>query len=267
MRLSLTIEQLEKAGCIIDVFSESEREYPAGTITTKVGKLANVPCDAYAPDEEATLYADVSFNGQPRDKVLVTFEVIAPVLGSIDYLTATTNSSGVAKLTYRIPGATGNDWLFGKWLVIATCSIQDVTQNDTLPFDVGWIVEITDLWTTYDGGNTTTFYTGDTKMDFGVIVKNIALISKYVKIAVIVKDVGNVPIAKFVVTVDSLPAGVYCNPEETYIYMYFATVPDWSYVGAATVYASVLTDTPQNGGIAYCPSMSTGITIKLGPRP
>lgn len=262
-----TIDQSEKLGCILDLFSEGERDYPPGTITPVTGRGAppNKPCDAYAPGENVTVYVEVTYNGAPVNNILVGFEARGPGPTTWAFATDLTNDTGIATMSFTIPVPDLNPWLFGHWIVIATARICGVVQNDTLPFNVGWIVEIVSLYTTYDGVAETTFYQCDQKMDVGVVLKNIASIPKPVYVVVTVYDECGVPIETFTLYWASLPEGAYCHPESTAVYMAWLEVPCWAFVGKGKVCANVFTDYPRNFGIPYCPEKCVDITIKQTP--
>ena len=255
------------AGGILDLFSETEREYPKGTTTTFIGKMAGTPCDSYAPGEDVTVFAEVTYNGAPVNHVLVAFEAIDPKGYSWTYRTAETDDTGIATVSFRIPVPDELPWLFGHWNVNATCMLVDVKLSDYMEFSVGWILEITDLSTTYAGEPETTFYQGDEVMDVKITLKNIALIMKPVHLVVTVYDEPGVPIFRQIAYQSDIPAGAFCSPTTTYHYIYFMKIPMWAFVGKGKVYVSAYTDLPKNFGVPYCPEVSADITIKEYPRP
>ena len=253
-------------GGILDLFSEAEREYPKGTITEFIGELPGEPCDSYAPGEEVTVFAEVTYNGAPANNVFVSFEAIDPLGYSWTYRTDETNDTGIATVSFRIPVPDEMPWLFGHWNVNATCIVGDVKLSDYMQFSVGWILEITGVSTTYAGEPEITFYQGDELMDATITLKNIALITKPVHLVVTVYDELGVPIFRQIAYQSAIEAGAFCSPTTTYHYLYFMKIPMWAFVGKGKVYANAYTDLPKNFGVPYCPEKSADITIKIYPR-
>lgn len=255
-------------GGIIDLYSEAQREYPKGTTTTFIGEKDDVPCDSYAPGEEVTVFAKVTYNGAPVNNILVAFEALDPDNKTWTYRTGRTNDAGITTVSFRIPVPDEMPWLFGHWEVVATCMLGDVKLMDTMPYSVGWMLDIVDdsLITTYNGVPTSEFFQGDDKVDFEFTVKNIALITKPVYIVVTVYDELGVPVEQWMSYDAAVQAGEFCNPSTTVFELQFATIPLWAFVGKGTVYANLYTELPKDGGVPYCPEESVEITIKQGPR-
>ena len=258
------IPQKERLGCILDIYTGNTRF--CGQWTPNVGKGLNENADAFAPGDWVWLYADVTYNGAPVNHLLVTFEVWDNTNSCVTYRVAETNKDGIANTSFRIP-VPCDVQLFGKWLVMASAKVQDVKQMDFLKFDVGWILEITDAWTTFEGKAETTFYRPCDDIDFHIVVKNIAWISKNVTIVIVVYDECHVPLGQVIVR-KTIAGGAYCSPNNEPIDLIETIhVPQWAYIGGGKVYYNLLTALPSECGVAYSPEYSTDIAIALGPRP
>jgi hypothetical protein len=121
-------------GLSIDLYTQYP--YPYG------GQGAHMPSDMFAPQQQVELFARVEYNEYPVQQKLVGFEIRHG-----DYVfwrEATTDSDGVAHVSFRIPWPCENpkDEIFGKWYVIATVEVAETVKNDTLGFWVWWPVEI-----------------------------------------------------------------------------------------------------------------------------
>ena len=228
---------------LVDVYTQKE---------PYSGKGLNQPSDAFAPQEEVQLYAYVSYHGDPVANKLVAFQVNDPTGETHLYRTNNTDENGVATISFRIPTTP----TFGDWTVYATVDIAEQTVNDTLTFKVGWIIEITEVKTVDDYGNTKTTFTKDEHIYFNVTVQNIAFTSKETTLTIVVYDEVGVPIGQ--VTLQDWMIG----PGRTEIFVIDLQIPSWAYVGVATVYTNAYTDTPQDGGTPYCPEAYATFMIK-----
>ena len=257
------IEQRARVGCILDLYTSENRF--CGQTTPYVGKGPNEPCDALSPDVNITLFAEVTWNGKPVMHVLVAFEVLENTTGTpkcVLYRTAETDKDGIAKTWFRVPTPC-EEQLFGKWIAIVSAKIQEVEQKDTMPFDVGYLITLVEVWTIGpDGESKDTFIAPCDMIGIGIAAKNIAWIKKSVKFVVVVYDDCDVPIGQVVFGV-SVAAGKYCDPADIYVYIANAIhVPQWTYVGRGKVYASAFTALPSECGVPYCPEVSCDIALE-----
>ena len=261
-----------KIGAIIDLYTSPNRFYDQET--TYVGKGPASPCDALSPDVNVTLCAEVTWNAAPVMNVLVAFEVrwmawidwqipgFEPVEKDecVLYRTAATDKDGIARILFRVP--TPCDYqMFGKWIAIATCKVQEQKIEDSMPFDVGYLITILEGGVTVDKAE---YIRGTDLISITIIGKNIALIPKHVWFVVTVYDDGDVPIGQTIASV-TIPAGVFCTPY-TFENGFFDAilVPQHAYVGVGKVYVSAFTALPKDGGVPYCPEKSTQFRIKYG---
>jgi hypothetical protein len=109
------------------------------------GRGFNETCDSYAPQEEVTLKALVTYTDDPVQQKLVGFEVRHGEF----YLwrEATTDAYGIATISFRIPWPCDNPAarVLGEWIARATVEVAEKVANDTMPFKVWWHVEITSV--------------------------------------------------------------------------------------------------------------------------
>ena len=260
------IIQTEVIGPIIDLFTKPDRQYPEGTVTPHDGKGLGADCDSYAPGENVTLYANVTYNGDIVQNILVGFEVLDPLDRCVTYRVARTNDVGIATTWFRIPIPCSPDEqleLFGHWWVIAKCKLQDEIINDTMSFKVGWIVEIIGLETL----PFTEWYKCEWVV-MNVTLKNIAWIPRNVTVIVVIYDDCDVPIGQVVIPDLEIPAAPaeLCSEKVISVFPELH-IPKWAYIGAGKVYANAFTALPQDCGIPYCPEVMFPILISIGePR-
>jgi len=235
-------------GPYIDVYSE---KVPFS------GYGLNEPCDVFAPQEEVTLYAYVSYRCSPVQNKPVAFEVKTPTGEQYLYRTDTTDENGVATISFRIPWPCedSEEAMFGNWTVYATVDIAEHIVNDTLTFKVGWIVEITKVETVDIYGNAETSFAKGEHLHFNLTVQNIAFTTKTVTLTIVVYDECRVPIG--LVTLQDWVI----RPGKTEMFIIDLQIPKWAYIGVATIYANAYTDMPQDDGTPTCPEKSTNFLI------
>ena len=264
-----TIEQREVIGCFLDVYTSTNRF--CGQTTEYVGEGLHEPCDALSPDVNVTLFAEVTWNNAPVMHVLVAFEVrwlyyidwqdptmqLEPNWVPIPeeeqqflYRTAETDKDGIARIWFRVPTPCPQH-MFGKWIVIATAKVQEVKQEDTMPFDVGYLITIVSVET-----DAPEYIRDCSLMTIKVYAKNIAWMPKTVTFVITVYDDCDVPIGQFVHT-NTYAAGYYCSPAHLYpTFVNAIHIPQWAYVGIGKVYVSAFTALPKDCGVPYCPEKS-----------
>ena len=182
---------------------------------------------------------------------LVAFEVRDPANTSVVYRTEGTNASGIAEVRFRIP----NNALFGTWNVTATVSIIETSINDTLTFQVGWIVEILKMETVNQYAEPKTTFARGEHIYFNLTIKNIAFVSKSASFTIVVYDEANVPIGQVMLNSWMIP------PEISTIFIIDLPIPNWAFLGVGEAYANAYTSMPTLGGIPYCPEISTTFVI------
>jgi len=211
------------------------------------GKGSNVQSDAFAPQELVILYAKVTYNEDPVANKIVGFQVNSSDGQAILYRTAITNDEGVASVEFRIP----SNPPFGLWMAWAIVDVAQTTVADTMPFEVGWIVEILSVVP----GDTS--YKKGTTADFTITIKNISNMSKIVTLTIVIYDDVAVPIAIDKVVgwpIDALEPGALWYVE--------LNIPLWAFKGTGTVYVNSFTALPSNNGVPTCPEKSASFLIE-----
>jgi hypothetical protein len=216
------------------------------------GKGSNVPSDAFGPGELVILYALVTEDELSLQNLLVTFYVQGPD-GTSFGLTEKTNASGIATINFTIPYKCDNvTEVFGKWFTLANVLISDNLFQDTLTFEVNWIVKLISVRTM--NGNLTY------QTDFGIggyvgveiTLRNIANCIKSTMLVILIKDELEVPVNYLEIHDFKV------QPNEKLIFLYCKLyLPKWSHVGMAKIIVSALDASTSEGGVAYCPPVST----------
>jgi hypothetical protein len=256
-----------------------------GVTTTETGKGLYQPCDAITPDFNVTLYGNVTWNGQPRQNVFITWEIIYeweennqtagfPTGYTLEnatfaILSAYTNATGIAQCWFRIPTPCADspypNFPFGKWLVIGKCEFQSIECMDTMRFDCGYMVNMPWMMTV-NATDLPSFVPASSYQIFDyipilVVFKSIGYTPVSVTIAATVYDACNVPIGYATTTVIAA-GGTYCHPAVGYTVLE-VYVPQWAYISppTGTVYVSLLTALPRNCGTAFCPEANQPIML------
>lgn len=235
----------------IDLYTQKE---PYG------GRGLNQPSDAFAPQENAILYAHVTYRDYPVPGKIVAFEVHGPInhVENLSFArTAVTNADGVANVSFRIPWPNGyvEEVVFGIWNVIAVVDIAEVAVNDTLTFKVGWIVELLNVKTVDINNLSRSRFMRDENMCFRLTVRNIAMTEKIATLILDVYDYLNFSLGQVVLEDERIP------PDVTVFFIEDLLIPEWASLGVGVVYANAYTALPRLGGVPWCPQVSTTFSI------
>jgi hypothetical protein len=238
--------------------------------TNKGGQGWNVSANAFGPQEQVTIIANVtSGGGVPVAQATVTFN-INDNGALIDSRTATTDSTGIATVAYGLPWSNTNPTsAFGIMNITSTVSVAGVSLNDSCAFMYNYVLNTTSLTITNNDGHSSPLngpyfsrYTGPS-VSATVTVRNInwTTTSSFYLVATIY-DNNSVPIAYV-----SLPETI--NPAQTgnpysvnsQTYTISLKIPSYAFVGPATLYVNIYTNSPTNLGIPFCPEASTPLSI------
>jgi hypothetical protein len=226
------------------------------------GKGLNQPSDAFAPQEEVILYANLTYREAAVPDKLVAFEIHGPVnpLNNITFSgTAMTNASGIATIDFRIPWPTENPEfiVFGTWKAYASADIAEVRVEDTLTFEGGWIVDILSIATVDTNFQPQTKFARGSCLGVQVVLKNIAMLPKKVTLTISAFDAMKVHI---IGAIDDFEM----NPCDTYIYTNCnLQIPEWVAIGNAMINASAYTAPLGLEGVPYCHEVSTTFLITV----
>jgi len=244
-----TIEQrLKPVGCMLDVYTE------------KGGIGLGEWSDAFAPQENVTIYAKLTYNDDPVCNKPVAFEVKDNEGNAVTFRTAFTNASGIAETWFRIPWPCNKTFTakFENWTIYASVSINEVKQYDICPFRYGWIVQV-------HGGELGIITMGDIdethvhkgeNLEVKIVLNNISFTSKNVTVTAVLYDECGVPVLVYVwddVLVDPSPGSE--TTAQT------LTVPKWAYKGWGTLYVNIYTRRPQNCGVPVAPEAEKAIYL------
>jgi hypothetical protein len=223
------------------------------------GKGINQSSDAFEPQELVVLYANVTYNGAPVAQKSVAFQVIGP-LNPVQNVTRAlgsngTDQNGIAQFSFRIPSPSDNvESIFGEWFAIATVGIADQTVLDTLTFQVGWIIRITNVETLNEELQLQTRFLRQKTVVFNLTIENIALTQKSATIGVEVQDSANHTIIQL------QKESIVFQPGITY-WTASSQIPVTATLGRASILASAFTKPPESGGVPYSPAISATFEI------
>lgn len=220
------------------------------------GKGSNVPSDAFGPGEVVILYALVTDGGVPLQNLLVTFYVQSPNWNSFS-LTAETNASGIATIDFTIPQECVNETeFFGEWFTLANVLIGSKLFQDTLTFNVDWIIKLISVRAIDENLTHRTNFGIGGDVGIEITLRNIAMCMKSTTLAIVMQDELNVPISY------SEIRNFEVQPNEKLIFLYCKLhIPKWAHVGKASILVSALTAPANQSGVAYCPVISTDFLI------
>jgi len=243
-----------KALIFIDCFTAKARRcgYTAATVGRDETPY-DFPADAYTFDELVTLYSWVVYKNNPMQGRLVSFEVYSP-LGLFLVEQNMTDANGVAFIKFRIPTPCGDPAMYeGKWYCFQKVLLCDEYYNDTVMWDVGYIVEITSV-------DVPTIVDMTQPFDVTIYAKNIAMASRDVLIAVKVLDDNLVPVI-FLNFTTVIAGGDWCKPnyESRTVRL---MLPKWTYPGTGRVIVDAwFHGLPTQCGHCCCPPVQKTFAI------
>jgi len=219
------------------------------------GKGFNQTSDAFAPQELVILYGLVTYNDAPVSDKSVSFNIYDPNGTLYVSRSNITNSEGIAWISFRLE----NNATFGIYKVLGAVEVAGYIANDTLWFEVGWIINIIAVETVDNMGMQ--------KIDFGksetvflnIYLRNIAFTPRNVTLTIVIYDNKSQPIAVsgYQTIVD--PGWIALKT------LFALMIPEWAFTGPvpAPIYANALTNWPtgSNMGTPYCPEAKVFIII------
>jgi hypothetical protein len=222
------------------------------------GKGGNMPSDAFSPQEGAILYALVTYKEVPVQNLLVAFDTKTPANAHFS-LTSRTNSNGIASVNFTIltpPISINESEVFGTWVVLANVLIDGVVFQDTLTFEVDWVVKLISVRTMDENLTSRTTFGIGGEVGLEITLRSIAMIMKSATLEIVIRDELNVPvnsseIRDLKVTSNEKLVFLYCK-----LYVHKS-----AFVGKANATVSALTAPVNESGVPYCPAVSTGFFI------
>jgi hypothetical protein len=263
--LTITAILLSFTQANMKMVSSSDTGRKIDVFTQKIpfnGKGINQSSDAFEPQELVMLYALVTYNEDPIANKLVAFQVNNPA-NAFQNITivgvSSTNQSGIAQFSFRIrwPSENAEQIIFGEWSATASVEIVQQVVVDTLTFQVGWIIKITNITTLNARLEPQTSYLRGEVIVFDLTVENIALTLKSATIMIDAQDADSYPIIH--IEMDNLVF----QPGENHVRAY-SQIPTAAAIGEATVSAAAYTAPPKISGVLYSPAaLSTFEIIRV----
>ena len=247
-------EVAPKAYCVereVDLFTQKE---------PYSGRGQNVSSDAFALGENVILYALVKYKNWPAPNLLVAFHVEGPenpVQNVTFSRSSETNASGIAEISFTLPN--NEEIGAGNWHVSCNVEIGGEIVSDYLDFRAGWIVEIVGMETmNEDFSEPQTVFTAGSRVGVKLVLRNIAMTEKQAAVSVSMYDVHEHLLDTSEITNFTVP------PNNTLVNTYFRLdIPINAPEGTATIHANAYNKPVDEGGVPYCPEVSSNISIVI----
>lgn len=235
-------------GAFVDIYTE---KVIAG-VTTFRGEGIAAPGNAFAPGEEVDLYAHVTYAGEAVSGVNVAFQVNYPDGTFLLLASDMTNATGIATMKFRIDQSPLPP--FGSYFATATVILYEESVSDTLVFNVGWIVEITDAFTSDELGNPVSTFSRGATAYVKVAYKNIDPYDAHRAIIVVsLFDAIGKSVGIAFIDISIAPGSEYA--------IIGVTIKSQAILGPATARMNALTNWPALGGAAYSPEVIAPFAI------
>jgi len=227
--------------------------------TPFIGTGPNTWADAYGPQENVTLFANVTYNDCPVANKPVDFEIQRtwPSLGEwIIFRQARTDANGIATITFRLPWPDVNaeTRVFGVWRAYASCDIADAKVEDRVYFEVGWILSSLtgpDISIPLPGA----YRRGIDVMIVTTTIQNLGMISRAAVITVTLYDELGFVIGYQTISA-SVPPGVTVN------FAMSIPIPKYAVCGVGIVFLNIFGALPTACGASYGPETSANFGVK-----
>lgn len=254
-----TIYQMPLAvGAQIDVYTEKGGEGPGYDPSHVPFPYDKGWSGAFAPQEEVTVYAKVTYNDDPVQNKPVAFEVKDENNVPVLFRTAFTNSLGIATIDFRMVWECNRDPYFvdnfEEWSIFATVSIAEQIVDDICKFRYGWLVNIEGITIDPGADPGDPAHKCDT-VTIEITLKNIDMVDIPVFVTVVVYDDVGVPI-----DLDTVATTV-PGDKIDFLVVLSVHIPKWAFLGTGAVYVNVFTGPPQLLGVPMCPEGSVAIYL------
>jgi len=247
--VNVNIVYSEDSGGRIDIFTQKQ---PYGGIGL------NVSSDAFGPEEIVVLYALVTYNGISVENLPVAFGIRTPRSSSF-ILAARADAGGIAKVNFTIltpPINVSESEVFGEWFVSASVQIGGNTFEDSLTFKVDWIVKLISVRTVDENRTYRTVFGIGGDVGLEITLRSIAMSIRKTCLAIVIQDE-----TKVVINFSTI-CDFEVQPNEKLLFLYYKLhIPKVARVGEAQVLISALTALVSDGGVLYCPGISTEFII------
>jgi hypothetical protein len=202
----------------------------------------------YNPGNTVTVTATVAYNGAAVANKGVAFTIRMQNNTNIATLVDSTDSNGVAYIDFRIPTPQPNpNVIFGNWSVLAAVEVSQVNVTDTVQFAVGYSIVIKSI-------STPTSVSRLGTVPISVTIQTSGVIPQGVTLTVSLLDSAQVPLGMSTIAVTT-------QTQSDITLSTTIPIPTWAFTGQATVYVNLLTATPDQGGVPYCPQATAHFQI------
>jgi hypothetical protein len=233
-----------QAGIYFDIFTQKE---------PYSGRGLNQSSDMFGPQEIVEIYAMLKKNGVSLPGKLVTFEIRGPNNNIEFFMTAETNSSGIAKISFSL-AVINQTSSFGVWVIIGRVNVDSINYSDLLTFRVGWVIELLYIRTIDSKLNSQVYFGEGGDVGFELAFRNNALTPKNVSIAVTIFDELMVPVnSLYIKNLLTPPNG---KIQKIYQKLF---IPKYAVPGKAKIIAVALDEK----NVPYCPEVSQDFRISI----
>jgi hypothetical protein len=144
--------------------------------------------------------------------------------------------------------------VFGNWSAFAAVDLDEVVVNDTVTFQVGWLISISNVTTLNSQLIPQTNFTRKSPIVFDLTLESIALTPKNATLTISTQDARKHPIVYIEIDNQTvLPGTSHARGS--------SQIPENANLGLANATCSAYTAPPSDGGIPYSPSVYTTFNI------
>jgi hypothetical protein len=226
-------------------------EHVVDVYTQRDGTGANKSSDAFAPGETIFINASLKHQGAPVPGIIVQFITYDPH-GTPTARTAVTDQDGIASINTTIP----SNPIFGTYATLATANVQGNDYNDTVTYQIGWIINFIKITPCNYTGTPQTQFANGTLAYYNITLENISINHKQLFLLIDATDGFGWTVAEESIT-NTVPSG------KTTMLMGFR-IPPWTHSGVGQTFVGAYNNPPWAGGYPYCPANYIPLSIVGG---
>ena len=247
---SATFSNSSSVSAVIHV---SPKGQAAGTIDVYLdrgGKGPNTSSGPYGPQESINMYAFVTYHNASIVNEDVVFTIYSSNGSVAAVRGARTDSIGIANAQFRLPWPDTNtpESVFGNWKIIGAVNFPSTSLNDTVGFSYNYIITPVTIQAPATAHKGTTVPINVTLYS----INNQPLPST---IALTIFDSQKVPVGYNTLSIPTTSPGNSTFTETI-------SIPTWAFLGQATIYVNVLTNSADNGGLPYSREATAAFQIQ-----
>jgi hypothetical protein len=237
--LPYAIDQIPRIAIPSGSSSSSSGSHGGAVIVVSTDK------SSYLLGDLVSTFANVTFNGGGVAKCDVAFTLLYPNGTMAGSYVDTTNSSGLAGFTFRVPAPADLSVVFGEWSILASVDVSEVVITGTTTFTVESSLSIKSI-------SIPSSIQRSDRVPINVTLEG--EIPEGLVFTASISDSAQLPLGMS-------PVSLKAQTQGTTTITTVVLIPSWAFTGQAIAYVNILTAAPEKSGTPYCPQATLAFQI------